>query len=71
MIFKAFYNIKPLVGCIRISQLDKGSPAEYTLAVVQEINGLLSKKKFETYEEAAIEASSHGCVQSKWDLVEY
>lgn len=71
MIFKAYYNVKPLMGCIRVSQLKDGSPAEYSLALVHEINGLLVKKKFSNYEAATNEASSHGCVKSKWDLIEF
>lgn len=71
MIFKAYYNIKPLVGCIRISQLKEGSPVEYTLAIVHEVNGLLAKKTVANFEEAANIASSHGCVKSKWELIEF
>lgn len=67
MILRAFYNTKPLVGCIRVSQLDKGSPVQYTLAVVHEINGLLAKKTFSNYTEAEAEAALHGCAQSKWE----
>lgn len=71
MIFKAYYDVKPLVGCIRLSKLKDGAPAEYTLALVHEINGLLVKKKFKEYEKAVKEAQSHGCVTSKWKLKEY
>ena len=69
MILRAYYNTKPLVGCIRVSRLKQGSPEEYTLAVVHEINGLLTKKdsRFSTYEEAANEAALHGCVLNKWE----
>lgn len=71
MIFKAYYNVKPFMGCIRISQLKDGLPAEYSLAVVHEINGLLVKKKLPNYESAVNEASSYGCAKSKWELTKF
>lgn len=71
MIFKAYYNIKPLVGCIRITKLDKNKPIEYVLAIVHEVNGLLTNKKFKNYEDAVKEASMHGCTSSKWETLAY
>lgn len=68
MITRSYYRLNSITGSIDILNIVNNKPTGYILYLSHDINGILIKKEFPTYEKAVSASMMHGCLREKWEI---